>query len=144
MMDWRQGLGLRGVAIDLKGHSSPPPPCLYPQTKQHCLPPSDVLLHHCPLPFPFASYLTSLRLLVRATNERFLPTWRSFRHGLANESHWLQLATSAGTRRSLMTRTRKCGWAISVWPAGRPASIHPITSNSPVTCSGLPRFFNDL
>ena len=29
-------------------------------------------------------------LLVRATSERFLPTWATFRAGLASENHWLQ------------------------------------------------------
>jgi hypothetical protein len=29
-------------------------------------------------------------MLVRATNERFLPAWGTFRAILASESHWLQ------------------------------------------------------
>jgi hypothetical protein len=33
----------------------------------------------------------SPHLLVRATSERFLPTWGTFRAILASESHWLQL-----------------------------------------------------
>jgi hypothetical protein len=36
------------------------------------------------------SYSPPTHLLVRATNEWFLPAWSTFRHGLASESHWLK------------------------------------------------------
>ena len=37
------------------------------------------------------SYIVHSHKLVRATNERFLPTWATFRDGLASESHWMPL-----------------------------------------------------
>jgi hypothetical protein len=55
-------------------------------------------------------YIAHPHLLVRATSEQFLPTWSTFRHGLASESHWLE--PRVGTHRSLVTHTCKCEWAI--------------------------------
>ena len=45
----------------------------------------------------------TMPFMVWATSERFLPTWATFRPGLASESHWF--TTSGGTHRSLATRT---------------------------------------
>ena len=38
----------------------------------------------------FEKLIACPQLLVRATNERFLPTGAIFRVGLVSESHWLQ------------------------------------------------------
>ena len=51
-------------------------------------------------------------LLVRAAGERFLPTRATFRSVFASKGH----ATSAGTHRSLVPRSSKCGWATSLTP----------------------------
>ena len=48
---------------------------------------------------------------MQATSEQFLLARAIFWVGLPSESHWI--VTSAGKNRSLVARTRKCGWAIS-------------------------------
>ena len=51
-------------------------------------------------------------LLVRATNERFLPTRKIVKVGSASESHWLQPVLVVTVRRSLMECTSMCGWDV--------------------------------
>ena len=63
------------------------------------------LLHKAP------SLIAHPHLLVRAINERFLPSRNTFRNVLASESQWLQPVLVLTVR--WWPNTSKCGWAIS-------------------------------